>query len=75
MEAGALTQLIADIGAAAAFGTASFMLLRAVLKDSAEERAEWLKTMREVSDNNVQAVSQLERALVELRAALRDRRD
>jgi hypothetical protein len=73
MEGTSLANLIADIGSAASFGIASFMLLRNVLKEGQEERKEWMRFLQNNSDRNLNAIKHLEEALTELRLVLRER--
>ena len=73
MEGTSLANLIADIGSAASFGIASFMLLRSVLKEGLEERKEWMRFLQNNSDRNLNAIKHLEEALTELRLVLRER--
>lgn len=70
-----LAQLATEVGAAATFGVASFVLLRVVLRETSAERAEWLKFLQNNQDRNLQAIKGLEQALIELRHAIREGRN
>jgi hypothetical protein len=67
-----LAQLATEVGAAATFGVGAFILLRVVLRETAAERAEWLKFMSSSQERNLDAIKGLEQALIELRHAIRD---
>ena len=73
MESTSRGNRIADIGAAASFGIASFMLLRNVLREGVEERKEWMRFLQNNSDRNLSAIKHLEEALTELRLVLKER--
>ena len=70
-----LASLVGDVGGALAFGISSFALLRVTLKDTARERARWLKYMQENSDRNLRAQYGLEKALNDLTNTLEKQRN
>jgi hypothetical protein len=70
-----LASLVGDIGGALAFGISSFTLLRVTLKDTARERARWLKFLSDNSDRNLRAIYGLEKALNDLNHTLERQRN
>jgi hypothetical protein len=69
-----LASLVGDVGGALAFGISAFTLLRVTLKDTARERARWLKFMQESNDRNLRAQYGLEKALNDLTNTLEKQR-
>ena len=69
-----LASLVGDVGGALAFGISSFTLLRVTLKDTARERARWLKFLSDNSDRNLRAIYGLEKALNDLNNTLEKQR-
>lgn len=69
---GDLATILGDVGGALAFGISAFVLLRNVLKESADERGRWLQYLSDNSDRNLRAIYGLEKALTELTNYLKE---
>lgn len=65
-----LAAALGDVGGALAFGISAFALLRVTMRDTARERAAWLKYLKDNSERNLTAIHGLEKALTELRSTI-----